>query len=288
MPKAIHRYHQDTAFYIPKYNQTPGLSDADQAIFKNLEQRFFHEGRVIISSYLDDSNICQIFYAIKFDCLLDINEQICPLFVLEFYKSVWITRDVDQTISTAFIIRNYEIVLPLHQFSQIMHVACERACMYTTEWSIASLPKSIDPNPVYLTPLDDPVIICDAIFNERPSPKRLTKKVLLTRLYRHVLTIQQCPTTDAHFLTNHVMAPLAEGRVKGSWLMGKGITLKLSLAEGRVKDQEQIDPIDNYTLDPLEYYDQLPPIPRGALEEFKQTKDPDTLLQRESGMAVPQ
>nr|GEV90886.1 hypothetical protein [Tanacetum cinerariifolium] len=162
--------------------------------------------------------------------------------------------------------------------------------------SIASLPKSVDPNPVYHTPLDDPLIIRDAIFNERPSPKCNTKKgetifhdpyqmelsemkqgfrkwetilsenvislmgnkdhpndclvymlfclvnrkpfnlayyivkrmasvvkhdisslpygMLLTRLYRHVQTIQPCPVTDAHFLTDHVMVPLTEGREK--------------------------------------------------------------------------
>ncbi|GKA29219.1 hypothetical protein Tco_0715464 [Tanacetum coccineum] len=146
MPKAIHRDHQDTAFYIPKHHQTEGLSDADRAIFKNLERRFFHEGRVVHSSYLDDSNIRQVFSAINFDCLLNIDEQICPL--------------------------NIEIVLPLHRFAQILCVPCEGACMYTVDWSIASLPKSIDPNPVYHTPLDDPILVRDAIFYERPSPNR--------------------------------------------------------------------------------------------------------------------
>nr|GFA68255.1 hypothetical protein [Tanacetum cinerariifolium] len=44
------------------------------------------------------------------------------------------------------------------------------------DYFIESLPKSLDTNPVYFTPLDDPLVVCDAIFNERPSPKRLTKK----------------------------------------------------------------------------------------------------------------
>ncbi|GJS28707.1 hypothetical protein Tco_0489327 [Tanacetum coccineum] len=135
MSKSIHLDHQDTAYYIPKYHQTPGLSDKDKAIFKNLKRRFFHEGRVVHSSYLDDSNIRQI------------------------------VRNIDQTISIAFIIRNYEFSLRLHQFAQILRVPCEGACTLTTDWSIASLPKSVDPNPVYLTPLDDPLIVRDAIFN---------------------------------------------------------------------------------------------------------------------------
>ncbi|GJZ63408.1 hypothetical protein Tco_0619829 [Tanacetum coccineum] len=129
MPKAIHRDHQDTAFYILKYHQSEGLSEKDKAIFKNLERRFFHEGRVVHTSYLEDSVIPQVFSAINFDCILHIDEEIC-----------------------------------------------EGACMFTVDWSIASFQKSIDPNPVYHTPLDDPVIVRDAIFNNRPSPKRRTKK----------------------------------------------------------------------------------------------------------------
>nr|GEY67382.1 hypothetical protein [Tanacetum cinerariifolium] len=133
-------------------------------------------GRVVHSFYLDDSNICQVFSAINFDCLLNIDEEICPLVVLKFYKSVRITQNIDQTISIAFIIRNLYIVLPLHHTAQILLVSCEGACMYSIEWSIASLPKSIDPNPIYHTPLDDLVLVRDAIFYERASPKRLTKK----------------------------------------------------------------------------------------------------------------
>nr|GEY82782.1 hypothetical protein [Tanacetum cinerariifolium] len=176
MPKAIHRDHQDTAFYFLKYHQTPGVLDVDRSIFKNHERCFFHKGRVVHSSYLDDSNIRKIFFAINFDCLLNIDEQICPLLVLEFYKSVRITQNFDQTILIAFIIRIIEIVLPLHCFVQILCVPCEEACMYTTKWSIIALQKSINPNPIYYTPLDDLVFVRDAIFYKRASPKRLTKK----------------------------------------------------------------------------------------------------------------
>ncbi|GKB65795.1 hypothetical protein Tco_0927207, partial [Tanacetum coccineum] len=202
-----------------------------------------------------------------------------------------------KTISIASIIRNYEIALRLHTICQNSYTfPCEGARMFTVDLSIASLLKSIDPNPVYHTPLDDPLIVRDAIFNERPFPKRNTKKdetifrdpyqmelskmklgfrkwetilsenvisltgnkdhpnaclvymlyclvnrkpfnlayymvkriasgvkhdvsslsygMLLTRLYRHVQTIQPCPTIDAHYLVDHVMVPLTEGRAK--------------------------------------------------------------------------
>ncbi|GKC01162.1 hypothetical protein Tco_0987298 [Tanacetum coccineum] len=132
--------------------------------------------------------------------------------------------------------------------------------MFSPDWSITSLSNCIDPNPIYLTPLDDPDVVRDAIFNERPPTKCRTVKgnkdhpnaclvyklyclanrkpfnlsyymakritgviksdlmvlsygMLLTRFYRHVLTIQPCPTTNPHYLMNHVMVPLTKGRV---------------------------------------------------------------------------
>ncbi|GJR12840.1 hypothetical protein Tco_0795492 [Tanacetum coccineum] len=37
-------------------------------------------------------------------------------------------------------------------------------------------------------------------------------------------------------------------------------------------NQEENDTVDNYTLDPVEYINQLPPIEGGESPEFKQTK----------------
>ncbi|GJZ88202.1 hypothetical protein Tco_0659984 [Tanacetum coccineum] len=114
MPKSIHVDHQDTAYYIPKYHKTEGLNDDECAIYKNLERRYFHEGHVVNPSYLEDQpNLRQTFTEIKFDCLLDINEQICPVFVLQFYKSVRLIRNLNGTLSIAFIINNVEICLRL-------------------------------------------------------------------------------------------------------------------------------------------------------------------------------
>ncbi|GJV82736.1 ribonuclease H-like domain-containing protein [Tanacetum coccineum] len=57
------------------------------------------------------------------------------------------------------------------EFARILHIPCEGVCMFSPEWSIASLSNCADPNPTYLTPLDDPVVVRDAIFNERPPKK---------------------------------------------------------------------------------------------------------------------
>ncbi|GJX03149.1 hypothetical protein Tco_0189065 [Tanacetum coccineum] len=100
--------------------------------------------------------------------------------------------------------------------------------------------------------------------------------MLLTRLYMQVLTIQPCPTIDAHLLTDHVMVPLTEGWVRRFLVDEKRphpqTSSSSSSTQSQPQDQEQIDLVDNYTLDPIEYCDQLLPIPGGASEEFKQTK----------------
>ncbi|GKF97429.1 hypothetical protein Tco_0293250 [Tanacetum coccineum] len=99
--------------------------------------------------------------------------------------------------------------------------------------------------------------------------------MLLTRMYRHVSTIQLCPLTDEHFLTAHVMVPLIEGRVKWFLVDGKRphppTPSASSLSQSSSQSQEQVNPIDNYTPELIEYCNQLPPNPN-ALEEFKQTK----------------
>ncbi|GJR12239.1 hypothetical protein Tco_0794891 [Tanacetum coccineum] len=191
MPKSIHVDHQDTAYYIPKYHKTPGLSEDEKGIYKNLKQRYFYEGRVVHPSYLDDqANLRQTFMAIKFDCLLDINEQIFPVFFLQFYKSVRLIRNLDQTISIAFIINNVEFCLHLEEYARILCVPCQGVCILSTKWSISSLPNCIDPNPnIYLPPIEDPIVVRDTIFYERPpgKPRKFKRKQVILDLYQMVI-----------------------------------------------------------------------------------------------------
>ncbi|GJV61197.1 hypothetical protein Tco_1467297 [Tanacetum coccineum] len=116
------------------------------------------------------------FAGIKFDCVLDINKQICPMFVLQFYKSVRLIRNLNETLSITFIINNVEICLRIEEFSRILRVPCEGVCMFITDWAIFSVPNNIDSNPdIYPPPVEDPSIICDTLFYERPPGK--TRKV---------------------------------------------------------------------------------------------------------------
>ncbi|GJS32352.1 hypothetical protein Tco_0530734 [Tanacetum coccineum] len=226
----------------------------------------------------------------------------CIIIVLDAIKPITHKRMIEKDLE-GFGIRNYEIVPRLDEFARILCVPCEGVCMFSPEWSIASLHNYGNPNPIYLTPLDDLVVVRDTIFNERPPTKRhkvkgkevvpdpfqmvfseikigfrkwetilsensillsgnkyhpnaclvymlyflasqkrfnlayyMTKRttsviksdlmvlpygMLLTCLYRHVLTIQPCPVTNAHYLVDYVMVPLTEGQAHRFTVDGK-------------------------------------------------------------------
>ncbi|GJX17568.1 hypothetical protein Tco_0218400 [Tanacetum coccineum] len=97
---------------------------------------------------------------------------------------------MDQTISIAFIIRNVEITLCLDEFARILRVLCEGVCMFFSEWSIASLPNCIDPNPIYFPTVEDPQVVRDAIFYEStPNKCRIVKvKTVVLDTYQMVLS----------------------------------------------------------------------------------------------------
>ncbi|GKB67498.1 hypothetical protein Tco_0928910 [Tanacetum coccineum] len=159
------------------YHRTQNVTECEKEIYKSLEHHLFHEGRVVDPSYLEDQpNLCPTFTAIGFDCLLDINEKIFPIFVLQFYKSVRFVHNLNGTLSISFVIRNVKITLHLEEFALILCVPCRGVCVFTSEWAISSLPNGVDSNPdIYPPPHEDPLLIFDALFYPRPPGK--TNKV---------------------------------------------------------------------------------------------------------------
>ncbi|GJR23219.1 hypothetical protein Tco_0971746 [Tanacetum coccineum] len=134
MPNTRDVDHHDTASYIPLYNRTGGFTGDERDIYKSLVYRLFHEGRVVLPDFLEDEpNLRPTFRAIGFDCLLDIDEQICPVFVLQFYKSFCLIRNRNETICVRFTIDNVKTILTLENFAQILIIPCEDVCLYSHE-----------------------------------------------------------------------------------------------------------------------------------------------------------
>ncbi|GKE55689.1 hypothetical protein Tco_1494874 [Tanacetum coccineum] len=152
------------------YHRTHGFTEHERGIYKSLEHRLFHEGRVIGPSYLGDQpNLFPTFAAIEFDCLLDINEKICQVFVLQFYKSVRLIRSLNRTLSIAFIV-----------------------CVFTPEWAISSLPNGVYSNPnIYPPSHEDPLLIRDALFYQRPPGKTRKVKGVNITLYPFQMVLSE-------------------------------------------------------------------------------------------------
>lgn len=106
MPKlGFHMFdydHEFTEEYIPKIPLKSNVSCGLIRTFRNLESRYFHEGRIVKTSFSCHDHILTMFKSIGFDCLLNINEQICPQFILEFYSQVKLAYNKDQTLSINF------------------------------------------------------------------------------------------------------------------------------------------------------------------------------------------
>ena len=80
-----HEYDFDhllTDTYIPQISQEPTTPGNHIRAYVNLETRRFHEGRFVDPSLIYHRDINTSFRDIGFDCLLHINEYICPHFVL--------------------------------------------------------------------------------------------------------------------------------------------------------------------------------------------------------------
>ncbi|GKC76297.1 hypothetical protein Tco_1130308 [Tanacetum coccineum] len=227
------------------YHRTEGFIRHEREVYKSLISRLIHEGLVIDSTFLDDQpNLHPTFAAIGFDCLLDINKKIFPIFVLQFYKSAnSLTGNKDHP----------------------------NACLCYM---------------LYCLTMGKPFNLAYYIANQMVSVTKsadmtLSYGMLLTRLFEHVRVNHPYSFSNELYLVDHVMIPLSEKRVIRFKHEGKGPRLptptpsdiESSDSPSPTPHQGEVnDPVNNYTLDPIPYMNQLPPIEGGESSEFKQTK----------------
>ncbi|GKD30922.1 hypothetical protein Tco_1241700 [Tanacetum coccineum] len=88
MPKATTIDISLTKSYIPKVSKIPGISPTIAQFYKPIKNRNIHEGHVVDQAYYKSNNIERLFTNIRFNCLFQINKQIVPRFILDFYSQV--------------------------------------------------------------------------------------------------------------------------------------------------------------------------------------------------------
>ncbi|GJS96737.1 hypothetical protein Tco_0803705 [Tanacetum coccineum] len=79
------------------------------------------------------------FCFVEFECLLEINDQICPRSILEFYSQYQINYSDEGQMFIEFVIQNQFFSYSLEEFAQILDIPCEGACVFTDKWSLDEL-----------------------------------------------------------------------------------------------------------------------------------------------------
>ncbi|GJZ27100.1 hypothetical protein Tco_0571353 [Tanacetum coccineum] len=122
MPSECQLDHQKTIAYAPKIYHDPNMSEELREIYRTLEAWFVHEGRAIDITFYQDmtGDTLENYNRIGFQCLLSLDEEICPRFIMEFYKSLCLDRYLeDNRLFMTFDINGHEFNISLDQFVEL-------------------------------------------------------------------------------------------------------------------------------------------------------------------------
>nr|GFA26125.1 pentatricopeptide repeat-containing protein [Tanacetum cinerariifolium]GFA28934.1 pentatricopeptide repeat-containing protein [Tanacetum cinerariifolium] len=120
-----------------------------------------HEGRVVFDNFIDLNYVRSLFHFVEFECLIEINEQVCPRFILELYSQDRLSYSDEGQMFVEFVIQNQFFFFPLEDFAQILSIPCEGACVFSDRWSLDELvydAPSEGPYQTNLHSLDDIIL----------------------------------------------------------------------------------------------------------------------------------
>ncbi|GJZ73385.1 hypothetical protein Tco_0637531 [Tanacetum coccineum] len=120
---------------------------------RDIESRYIHEGRVVFDNFADLNYVRSLFHFVEFECLLEINKQICPRFILEFYSQYRVSYSDEGQMFVEFVIQNQFFSYSLEEFAQILDIPCEGACVFTDRWRLDELAYGIPSDGPYQTNL---------------------------------------------------------------------------------------------------------------------------------------
>ncbi|GJR23533.1 hypothetical protein Tco_0972060 [Tanacetum coccineum] len=149
MPQKSSEDYKNTRHYIPKISHEFRTPIKEK--LRNLEECYIHEGRVGFDNFADLNYVRSLFYFVEFKCLLEINEQICPRFILEFYSQYQINYSDEGQMFVEFVIQNQLFSYSLEDFAQILNIPCEGACVFTDRWRLDELAYGIPSDGPYHT-----------------------------------------------------------------------------------------------------------------------------------------
>ncbi|GJT38073.1 retrovirus-related pol polyprotein from transposon TNT 1-94 [Tanacetum coccineum] len=193
MPRKSSEDYKNTRDYIPKISHEFRTPIKEKLM--NLEERYIHEGRAVFDNFTDLNYVRSLFHFVELNCLLEINEQICPRFILEFYSQFQLTYSDEGQMFVEFVIQNQLFSFSLEDFAQILNVPCEGACVFSDRWRVDELVYGIPldgPYQTNLPPVED--IISSIRVNRNGQVRRIRHEEEIDVLEYQVLTREIEPT----------------------------------------------------------------------------------------------
>ncbi|GKA74886.1 hypothetical protein Tco_0781264 [Tanacetum coccineum] len=193
MPRKSSEDHKNTRAYIPIISHEYRTPIKEK--LRDLERRYIHEGRVVFDNFADLNYVRSLFHFVEFECLLEISEQICPRFILEFYSQYRVSYSDEGQMFIEFVIQNQFFSYSLKEFALILDVPCEGACVFTDRWRLDELAYGIPSDGPYQTNLTSIEDIISSIRIDRDGQvRRIRHEEEIDVLEYQVLTREIEPT----------------------------------------------------------------------------------------------
>ncbi|GJW37949.1 copia protein [Tanacetum coccineum] len=196
MPRKSSKDYKKTRHYIPQISHE--FHSPIKEKLRNLEERYIHEGRVVFDNFTDLRYVRSLFHFVEFECLLEINEQVCPHFILEFYSQYHLSYSDEGQMFVKFVIQNQYFSLCLEDFAQILRIPYKGAYVFSDRWSLDELVYGAPSEGPYQTNLPSPDDIISYVREDREGQ--------VTRI-RHQEEIEL--KNESYALYDRVMIPLA-------------------------------------------------------------------------------
>ncbi|GJZ98652.1 retrotransposon protein, putative, ty1-copia subclass, partial [Tanacetum coccineum] len=152
-------------------------------------------GRVVFDNFADLNYVRSLFNFVEFGCLLEINDQICPRFILEFYSQYQINYSDKGQMFIEFVIQNHFFSYPLEEFAQILDIPCEGPCVFTDKWSLDELAYGVPTDGPFQTNPPSPDDIISSIRIDREGQvRRIRHEEEINVLECQIFTREIVPT----------------------------------------------------------------------------------------------
>ncbi|GKD93910.1 hypothetical protein Tco_1373747 [Tanacetum coccineum] len=194
MPRKSSEDYKNTRHHIPKFSHE--FCSQIKEKLRNLEEHYIHKGWVVFDNFTDLNYVRSLFHFVEFECLLEINEQMCPRFILEFYSQYCLSYSDDGQMFVEFVIQNQLFSYSLENFAQTLDVPCEGACVFTDMWRLDELAYGIPSDGPYQT---NPSSIEDII-----SSIRIDREGQVRRIHHE----EEIDVHDYQILTREIIPTL--------------------------------------------------------------------------------